>query len=254
MPLYKQETIEFMTPLKAVIIDDSEDIIVELKYLLAEYPEITVSGFASDVAGAVKVIQQQKPDVIFLDIQLQNETGFDLLEKIEVTSKIIFITAFNQYAIKAFELNALDYLLKPIKKERLKKTIDRLLSNINSTLANNPLTKVDYNDVIYLMVNRTMRFVKVALIKTIVADLKYSLITYKDGKRLIVEKSLLEWENVLPEKYFIRIHRSTIVNYDHVTKVAKCKNNTQKVYIDGIAEPVMMSRRYAAKFKRKLSF
>lgn len=243
-----------MESLKTIIVDDSEDIREELKYLLIEYPEIVVTGFASNVTEAISIIETQKPDVIFLDIQLENETGFDLLEKINVESKIIFITAHNQYAIKAFEQNALDYLLKPIKKDRLKKTIDRLLSNNNSTSANNPITKVDYNDVIYLLINRTMRFVKVALIKTIVAELKYSLITYKDGKRLIVEKSLLEWEKVLPEKYFVRIHRSAIVNYEHVTKVVKCKNNTQKVYVEGIGEPVMMSRRYAAKFKRRLSF
>lgn len=242
-----------MNQLNAIIVDDAEDIREELKFLLAEYPEIKVSGFASDVNEAISVIEEQKPDVIFLDIQLQNETGFDILEKIEVTSKIIFITAYNQFAIKAFEINALDYLLKPIHKDRLKTTIDRLLLSYESNEVEAPIGKKSYDDVLYLMINRSLRFIKIAFIKTIVADLKYSLITYKNGKKFLVEKSLLEWEEILPKKYFIRIHRSSIVNYDYVTKVVRCKNSTQKVYVEGVEKPFMMSRRYASKLKMRLN-
>jgi len=242
-----------MNPLKALIIDDSEILIEELRFLLNDYKQINLVGSATNLGDAIILIENKKPDVIFLDIQLQDETGFDLFNKTEVNSQIIFITAHSEFALRAFEVNALDYLLKPIQKDRLKKTIDRICTNINSDLNNNSTSKIDYSDVIYLTINRSLRFVKVALIKMIIPAGKYSLLIYKNGKKLLAVKSLLEWEQILPEKYFIRIHRSTIVNFEHVSKIIKCKNNTQKVFIEGIEEPVIMSRRYSTKLKKNHS-
>ena len=240
-----------MEKLKAIIVDDSQLVRQELVILLKDYPQIEVIGQAANVEQAVQLIQSMEPDVIFLDIQLHGETGFDLLDKADISSKIIFITAYDQYAIRAFEVNALDYLLKPIKKERLSKAIQKLLPEEESSFG--PRNRVRYDDVIYLIINGSLKFIKVALLKCITAEGKYSYIFYGESKKDIVSKTLQEWEDILPQKYFVRIHRSTIVNFEYVEKVKKCKNYTHEVYVSGIEEPFIMSRRYALKLKRILS-
>lgn len=239
-----------MSRLKTIIVDDTQLVRNELKSLLNDYTQIDVIGEAAGVNEAIQLINMQNPDVIFLDIQLQGETGFDLLEKTDISSQIIFITAYDQYAIRAFEVNALDYLLKPINKERLSKAISRLLPNDRTSPG--PQNKVKYNDVIYVNINGSLKFVKIPLLKCVIAEGKYSYIIYGDSKKDLISKTLQEWEEILPEKYFVRIHRSTIVNFEHVEKVKRCKNYTHQVYIKGIDEPFIISRRCAVKLKKYL--
>jgi len=236
--------------LKTIIVDDTLLIRNELKSLLNDYAEIDVIGVAENVDKAIQLIKKHNPDVIFLDIQLQGETGFDLLEKADISSQIIFITAYDQYAIRAFEVNALDYLLKPINKQRLSKAISRLLPNEKTSPG--PQNKVKYDDVIYVNINGSLKFVKIPLLKCIIAEGKYSYIVYGDSKRDLVSKTLQEWEEILPEKYFVRIHRSSIVNFEHVETVKRNKNYTHQVYIKGIEEPFDISRRFAVKLKKYL--
>ncbi len=240
-----------MDKLTSIIVDDSRMVREELKMLLENHPEIAVVGEAGDVDKAVKLIEYIKPDVLFLDIQLEGETGFDLLEKTEVNFQIIFITAHDEYAIRAFEVNALDYLLKPISPDRLSQAITRLLPEEKTTAR--PTEKVTYDDVLYLMINGSFMFVKVKMIKCIIAAGKYSYIYYGNRKnKELISKTLREWEEILPEKYLIRIHRSTIVNFEFVENVKKCRNNTHEVYVDGIDNPFIISRRYASKLKKML--
>lgn len=241
-----------MNSLSAIIVDDSRALRSELKILLQDHPSVHVVGEAGSVSEAADLIKNTSPDVIFLDIQLKSETGFDLLEKTDVSSKIIFITAYDNYAIRAFEVNALDYLLKPINKARLAKAIEKL--NLNDKAGSDTQGQVSYDDVIYLMINRSLKFLKVKSLQCVVAEGKYSYIVHGNGKKDLVSKTLLEWEQVLPEKYFVRIHRSTIVNFEYVEKVKKCKNNTHEVYLKNIETPFIMSRRYAAKLKSVLSW
>ena len=243
-----------MSKLKTIIIDDMKPVREELKLLLDDFREIEVIGEAGDIDGAVQLINAHNPDVIFLDIQLKNESGFDLLNKANITSKIIFVTAYDQYAIRAFEVNALDYLLKPIKKDRLSKAIQRIQPAEDQSTSSITQNHATYDDVIYLMINGSLKFIKVKLLKCIVAEGKYSFIVYGNSKKELVSKTLHEWEKILPEKYFVRIHRSTIVNFEYVLKVKKCKNYTHEVYLKDIEESFMMSRRYAAKLKDKLSW
>ena len=241
-----------MNQLRTIIVDDTEPIRTELKMLLAGF-QIQVVGEASTVDEAIRLIEDLKPDLIFLDIQLKGETGFDLLEKANISAKIIFITAYDQYAIRAFEVNALDYLLKPISKDRLSKAIARLLPSPQKDVGG-PQAMVAYNDVIYVMIDGSLKFIKVALLKCVIAEGKYSYIIYGKGKKELVSKTLHEWEGILPEKYFARIHRSTIVNFEYVEKVKKCKNYTHEVYVSTIDAPFTMSRRYAAKLKHRLTW
>lgn len=240
-----------MQPLKTVIVDDEWLVRSELKMMLAGYPEIAVAGEAANVEQAIPLIQAIQPAVIFLDIQMPGASGFDLLDQVDTTAKIIFITAYDKYALRAFEVNALDYLLKPISTERLEKAIKRLSAHEPAAVA--VRKKAGYDDAIYVLVNGSLKFIKLPLLKCITAEGNYSYLFYADRPRALVSKTLQEWDDLLPENYFVRIHRSTIVNFAHVEKVKKLRNYSHEVFVRGIEKPFIMSRRYAAKLKSLLA-
>jgi two-component system LytT family response regulator len=245
---------------RAVIIDDEELAREELQLMLAEYPEIKVVAEADSVQKGIEVIENLKPDVVFLDIQMPGGSGFDLLNQIEVSFnfKLIFVSAYDEYAIRAFEVNALDYLLKPVHPNRLRNAINRLFANIDDVNINTEKTdrkevrKLEYDDRFFLNIDNRSRFLKINAIKCICAEGNYSEIITADDKKSLVIISLKEWEERLPDKYFVRIHRSTIINLEYVEKVEKWFKHSFQVYLRHLNEPFIMSRRYAAKLKKKL--
>jgi two-component system, LytTR family, response regulator len=237
--------------LTAIIVDDERLARKELRSLLSAFAEISFVGEAENLTEAIELIQTKKPDVIFLDIQLQNENGFDLLEKVEKTFKLIFVTAFDNFAIRAFEINALDYLLKPVNPERLAKTLERLFESEEKN--DTPLRKLEYEDCLFLELGERSKFLKVSSIKYISADGDYSQIFTLEGNKHLVTKPLREWEQRLPEKYFVRIHRSTIVNFEFIEKVESWFNRSFQITLKGINEPFTISRRYSASIKEKFN-
>jgi two-component system, LytTR family, response regulator len=237
--------------LTAIIVDDERLARKELRSLLSEFAEISIIGEAETLTEAVELIHKNKPDVVFLDIQLSNENGFDLLEKVEKTFKLIFVTAFDSFAIRAFEINALDYLLKPVNPERLAKTLERLLEDEDDSKL--PLRKLEYEDRLFLELGERSKFLKVSSIKYISADGDYTQIFTNEGNKHLVGKSLREWEDRLPEKYFVRIHRSTVVNIEFIEKVERWFNRTNQIYLRGITEPFTISRRYSVAIKERFN-
>ncbi|MBX7172653.1 MAG: LytTR family DNA-binding domain-containing protein [Pyrinomonadaceae bacterium] len=237
--------------LNAIIIDDERLARRELRSLLADFAEISIIGEAENLTEAINLIQTNKPDVVFLDIQLQNENGFDLMEKVEKDFKLIFVTAFDAFAIRAFEINALDYLLKPVNPERLAKTLERLLEPEEKTEIS--LRKLEYEDRLFLDFGERSRFLKISTIKCICADGDYTQVFTDDGKKHLVTKSLKEWEDRLPEKYFVRIHRSTIVNLEFIEKVETWFSRSYQIHLREMKEPLTVSRRYASQIKLKFS-
>lgn len=231
----------------AILVDDERLARKELRSMLAEHEVIDVVGEAESVAQATELVNTKKPDVLFLDIQLPGETGFDLLEKISSPCKIIFVTAFDAYAIRAFEVNALDYLLKPINPARLTRAIERLTTHDAASAS--PVRTLEYEDRLFIEVDERSRFLKVSDIVVISAMGDYSQIFSCDGQRSLVLKPLKDWEERLPAKHFARIHRSTIINVDYVERLESWFNRSYRVHIRQMAEPLVMSRRYAARFK-----
>jgi two-component system LytT family response regulator len=239
-----------MAPMKAIVVDDEWLVRSELRELLSEFPDIEVVDEAANVNQAVEQIQKNRPDVLFLDVQMPGENGFDLLNRVDVQARVVFITAFDQYAIRAFDINAIDYLLKPVTRERLRKTIERLRQE---DVPHRPPGRVAYNDVLSLNVGGALKFVKVSQVQCLLAEGNYTFMCTADGKKDLVTRSLREWETVLPKRQFVRIHRSTLINVDHVEKIEKCRNYTQRVYLKGMDTPFAMSRRLAFRYKRRLS-
>lgn len=235
--------------LNAIIVDDERLARKELISMLKEFEDINITGEAGSVDSALDVIKETSPDVIFLDIQMPGSTGFTLLDKINPNIKIIFVTAFDEYAIRAFEVNALDYLLKPVSPDRLKNSIERLFQNGKSKQIIS--RKLNFEDNIFLFLNSQMKFIKVSSIISINASGDYTEIYTLDSKKGLTSKTMREWESRLPENHFVRIHRGTIVNLNFVQKIEEWFNHSYKVYLKGIETPYIMSRRYAGIIKDK---
>lgn len=235
---------------QAVIVDDERLARQKLRVLLAAHPEVKIIGEADGVASAAQLIAEARPDVVFLDIQMPGASGFELLNRLTQPLQVIFVTAFDAYAIRAFEVNALDYLLKPINPERLANAIARLSSAAVPPLALScPLA---YDDFLFLPFGDHSRFLKVSEIKCVCAAGSYSEVTTGDNQKTLVLKPLGEWEERLPQKHFARIHRATLINVAFVERTDRWFNYSYQIYLRGIAEPFTMSRRYAAKLKEKL--
>lgn len=234
----------------AVIVDDERLARNKLRSLLAKHFEIQIIGEADSVRNALDAIERLRPDVVFLDIQMPGESGFDLLYKASSPFKVIFVTAFDEYAIRAFDVNALDYLLKPVNPDRLARAIERLSSPQSES--EKPERSLEYDDHLFLAIEERSVFLKISSIECISAAGPYSEILTWDKKKALVLKSLKEWETRLPEKHFTRIHRSTIINIEYVERIEKGFNYSYDVYLRGIKEPFVMSRRYASKLKGKL--
>jgi two-component system, LytTR family, response regulator len=231
----------------ALLVDDERLARKELRSMLVEHEIIDVVGEAENVVQAIQLVRDTEPDVIFLDIQMPGESGFSLLEQIQSHFKVIFVTAFDAYAIRAFEVNALDYLLKPINPARLAQAIERLsLPDVVPTQTARPL---EYEDRLFIEVDERSRLLKVSDIVVITATGDYSKIISAEGQTSLVLKSLKDWEGRLPEKYFTRIHRSIIINVEYVQRVESWFNRSYRIHLKHIDEPLVMSRRYAARFK-----
>lgn len=216
--------------MKLVIIDDEADARTTLSSFLNTYcPDINIVGEAEDVPSGVALIRGIEPEIVLLDIHLGEFSGFDLLDKFTNPNfRIIFITAFNQYALKAFEYCALDYLLKPIDPDRLIKAIDKAKSNIikDQTFLQqiNSLQKIHRNksfEKIALPSSEGLVFLGVENIIYLKSDINYTLFYTDKNEKIIVSKTLKDFEAILPKDNFCRVHQSYMVNLKFVKKYLK---------------------------------
>ena len=234
--------------IKVLIVDDEQPARMMIRRLLDGRSEIEIVGECENGLEAVAAILSKEPNLVFLDVQMPEVDGFAVIESL--TAKplphIVFVTAYDQYAVRAFEVNALDYLLKPVNPERLAQAIERL-----SITNNTPEKTLEYDDFLFINTGRQSKFIKINRIKLISAADVYSEVFTDDGAKLLLLKPLAEWEQTLPQKNFMRIHRSTIVNLEYVERVEKWFNYSYQIHLRGVGEPFVISRRYAARLKDK---
>lgn len=236
---------------RTLVVDDSELARADLIDLLSELPQIDVVGEADSVASAAKAVRKLKPDLIFLDIQFPGESGFDLLEKVKTKAKIIFVTAFDEYAIRAFQVNALDYLLKPVYPDRLAQTLERLESNEKSVKKTS--SQLAYDDLLFLQLKGKYQFLRVDSILKISSAGMYTEVTTSKGQKGLIYRTMRDWEERLPANRFVRVHRTTIVNVEYIEKIEEWFNYSFRVFLKGIEKPVVMSRRHAAAFRERMT-
>ncbi len=250
--------------MNVLIVDDEKPAREELKYLLSDYEHVNVLGEAGDGESAVSMVYELKPDVVFLDIQMPVVTGIEVAEILlnsPGTPYIIFITAYDSYAIKAFELHAVDYLLKPIERQRLSASIDRVEDLIssrdkeNSTL--NGLKEMigsfkSDKKTSYITVCRDERFYPIPF-----EQIKYA---YSEGKKtiLVTTEGKFTYKNTLQNveesmtEDFIRTHKSYIVNIRYIEEIEPWFNGAYTITVRGDEHEIPLSRSYARKFKEVL--
>jgi two-component system LytT family response regulator len=232
--------------LKIVIIDDEKNVIIVIKKLLSLINIAhTIVGEAASVQAGLEVIKQTNPDVVLLDIKLEDSTGFDLLNQLdEIDFKLIFITAFNEHAIKAFKFNALDYILKPIDPDDLKNAINKAKDNLHTEntlkLLLNNLETNKTAETQKLVVKTTERtyFIPIDEIFYFQSDGSYSKIFAKE-LTLLASKNLKHFQKLLPEKQFIRTHQSFVINKYQV----KGLENNMVILKNNIRIPISSRRR-----------
>jgi two-component system LytT family response regulator len=241
---------------KVLIIDDERLARVELRKMLADFSGIEVLGEAANVQEAKQKIEELDPDLIFLDIQMPGKTGFDLLAELESTPQVIFTTAYDEYALKAFDVNALDYLLKPIDPKRLAEAINKIivqeeklqLTRIEAVSNSNILGN---HDQVFVKDGERCWFVKLSDIRLFESVGNYSKVHFGTNKPLIL-KSLNALEDRLDPKLFFRTNRKYIVNLTIIEKVETYFNGGLMLELKG-GEKMEVSRRQAVKFKEMMS-
>jgi two-component system LytT family response regulator len=250
--------------MKALIVDDERLARKELMSLLAEHHEVEVVGEAVNADDAYEKIKELQPDLLFLDIQMPGKTGFDLLEMLDKVPTVIFTTAYDEYALKAFEVSALDYLLKPVQPERLQESIKKLgaLDKENSSdkedeeedgtsAASARQHKLGPDDQVFVKDGDRCWFVRLSKVRLFESDGNYIKV-YFDHHKPMIHKSLNALDERLDDKVFFRANRKHMINLNWVENIEPWFNGGLMVTLQG-GEKVEVSRRQATRFKEMMS-
>ncbi len=227
-----------MSILNVLIVDDEFFARKELTNRLYEYNENYILHQADSVDSAVDVLKRNKIDLIFLDIQLMGETGFDLLKRIKIKADVVFVTAYAEYALRAFDVNAVDYLLKPVNIKRFNNTMERILNKKKLNISKD----LTYSDQLIEKNFDGLRIIKLKNILYVSAEGDYTRVCVFEENDMLLYRTMKRWEEMLPKKYFCRIHRSTIINKEYIEKFHKTENSNYVVEISGIDKNFAVSR------------
>lgn len=239
--------------MRAIIIDDERLARKELIKLLEDHPSIEVVGEAMNADEALQMINEKNADLLFLDIQMPGKSGFDLLESLDMVPLVVFTTAYDEFALKAFDVNALDYLLKPIQAERLAETIHKLSEHARPkpTTTDGGERKLGLHDQVFVKDGDRCWFVSLSNIRLFESDGNYIKV-YFEGNRPMIHKSLNVLDEKLDERSFFRASRKHIVNLSWVETIEPWFNGGLMVKLRG-GDKVEVSRRQAAKFRDMMS-
>jgi two-component system, LytTR family, response regulator len=237
---------------KVVIIDDEAPARNLLKEYIADFAELEVAAECKNGIEAIGIINIMQPDFIFLDVQMPGKTGFEVLQEIDFIPKVIFSTAYDQYALKAFEVNAVDYLLKPYTKERFANAVHKLLGDVNENLKQVQQLTESFNTKTYperILLEQGSKLVSISVtdILWIEADGDYTKL-HTAKQSFLSNKSMNELEQKLNPQLFQRVHRSAIISIAAIKEVHKEASGPQVVLNNDIV--VKVSRTYAEAFKK----
>ncbi|WP_411827844.1 LytR/AlgR family response regulator transcription factor [Luteolibacter sp. AS25] len=231
----------------AVIVDDEPPSRKLLRSLLSAHPQIELIGEAGDVMSAAELCERVKPDVIFLDIQMPRLDGFALLPLLKKIPEIIFVTAFDRYAVRAFEVNAFDYLLKPISPARLEKSILRL-----SVAPQHSTENLEDTDMIALREDSQLRMVPLRTITHIEAEDNYTHVHIRGEATAMVRRQMSDWDKVLPDVSFVRVSRSLILRLDAVQKLQSISRDLSQVTLLDHTRKIELGRTASVKLKKAM--
>ncbi|MEO9869466.1 LytR/AlgR family response regulator transcription factor [Ekhidna sp.] len=236
--------------MKALLVDDTRLARQELQFLLQNHKDVEVIGEAENADDAKKMIEELKPDLVFLDIQMPDKDGFELLEMLDEVPQIVFTTAYSEYAIKAFDYNALDYLKKPITDDRLILALQRVRENLEKK--GDPKEVLNQNSQVFVKDGEKCWFVTLKEVRLFEIWDNYTRIYFEDHKPMI-PKTLQYMESRLDPKIFFRANRQQIINMKWIDKIEPWFSGTIRLYLKDGTE-VEVSRRQTSRFKELMSF
>lgn len=239
--------------IKAIIVEDSRLARNELKELLKVHSDIELLGEAENVDLGYELLMEKRPDLLFLDINMPEKDGFELLEMLDEVPVTIFTTAFDEYAIKSFEYNALDYLLKPINQKRFDLAIEKVKQRLQDDTAE-VADKIHLKESsqIFIKDGEKCWLVKIGEISHFEIVGNYSRVYFQD-ERPMLYKSLNQIEEKLPDASFFRVNRQQIVNINYIKEMVPWFNGKLKLIMEN-GEEIEVSRRQSSLFKDKMSF
>ncbi len=234
--------------MRTMIVEDSILARDELKFMLQDIPQLTLCGEAEDANQALPIIDREKPQAIFMDINMPGKNGFELLAALDYSPKVIFTTAHAEHAARSFDFDVVDYLLKPYSYNRLKLAIDKLLC-ITDKKSESEL--MDIAQHLLLRDGEKTYWVRLKDIYYFESCVNHSLVVWGKNKALVY-RALGSIENRLPESHFVRANRKHIVNIDHVDSVEAWINGGYRLRLGSLTH-IEVSRRQASRFKEQFS-
>ncbi len=244
--------------INTIIIEDDAASVALLSAFLKSFEFINVIGKASNIKDSEKLVRELADDIelVILDIDLEGANSLDIIKFLSPKTKILFTTAFSEFAVKAFEYNTVDYIVKPLSFDRLKKALSRIniIEKSDEEIDGEELAKnnrFSISNMVLMNINNEMKFIKINDINYIQAKGNYTNVCLHDGTQFVTYGLIKIWEDKLPLDDFFRVHRSTIVNLHNVLKIDKGTYDTGILYLKGVDEPFEVSRNYFSIIKNK---
>ncbi len=234
-------------PTRIALVDDEASCLIDLRSRIeTSFPELEIVFEAASLEETREALKTHAIDLIFLDVQLKDGNAFDLLGNLNENTRVIFTTGYDSFAVRAFEVNALDYLLKPVQNDRLARAIQVFSdqSKRNKTL---PLIRPD--DDILLQENGVTRFVPISELIYVKSEKDYTQV-HTTTRSWFIRRAIGAWEQQLPVTLFLRVHRSYLINTQHIESVKKDSAGRYRIYLKNEAEPIVSSRRYGMRLRR----
>lgn len=247
--------------LKALLIEDESGARADLRLALADHAAgLMIVGEAETLDEAEALLAQADYNLVFLDVQLRGGTGFGLVPHVREGARIVFVTAYNQYALRAFEVNALDYLLKPISPERLTEALARSRTALAALAADaepapeseDAAPSLRPTDSIYLRNGKRGLLVPLRDLSAIEAVQNYSAALLADGSRILLRRTMKTWEDMLPPTHFMRVHRTAIVNLERITRYDRDLEEHTRLSVAGLKETVGATRKLWPELQARL--
>jgi two-component system LytT family response regulator len=235
---------------RTLIIDDERLAREEVRRALEHYPEFTIIGEANNVEVAKKLVEKEQPDLIFLDIHMPGKSGFDLLEELGTVPEVVFTTAYDQYAVQAFEVNALDYLVKPLREERFAKTIEKVKLEFKKQEEEQKVPLASHQK-IFIKDGEKVYFIALAEV-SLIESMDNSARLYFGDEKPMIKRSLNQLEKRLDPAIFFRANRSQIINTEYIKEIQPYFNNKLRLVLT-TGEIVDLSSRQSVSFKKRNS-
>jgi two-component system, LytTR family, response regulator len=234
---------------RTLIIDDEPAARAELRWLLSAHTGYEIVGEAATFTAARTRLARADYHLVFLDIQLVGGCGFDLVPHVAREARMIFVTAFDAFALRAFEVNALDYLLKPVSTERFAASLSRAHAT-PATANSNSSFRAD--DTVLVHTDAGDRFVPLAQISAVFSNENYSDVQLRSGERFLTRRTMKAWEDLLPREQFLRVHRQSLVNIGCIESHRRDSRETGELRVAGARDVVPVSRSYLVELEARL--